>query len=139
MVMIGLNAKSDEIFITFIDTEYQKSAEIKLKIFQALWRAFRHYDVQDVKNETKIVFEEPTYSNQRSRCASLDFANCLEICEAKGTIGKDTKFDDVAMFPLDDYNCELLNSLTDDVITGKDLADELDKINKPTELRMIKE
>lgn len=49
MVMIGLNAKSDEIFITFIDT----------------------------------------------------------------------KFDDVAMFPLDDYNCELLNSLTDDVITGK--------------------
>lgn len=42
------------------------------------------------------------------------------------------------MFPLDDYNCELLNSLTDDVITGKDLADELDKINKPTELRMIK-
>lgn len=25
MVMIGLNAKSDEIFITFIDTEYQKS------------------------------------------------------------------------------------------------------------------
>lgn len=27
MVMIGLNAKSDEIFITFIDTEYQKSAD----------------------------------------------------------------------------------------------------------------
>lgn len=34
---------------------------------------------------------------------------------------------------------ELLDLLTDIAITGKDLRNELDKINKPTELRVIYE
>lgn len=31
MTFIGLKAKSDEVYIVFIDDEEQKSAEIKLK------------------------------------------------------------------------------------------------------------
>lgn len=72
MTMIGLKSKSDEVYIVFIDTEEQKSTEIKLKDFQALWRALKRE-----ANDTKIVFEEPTISNQLSRCASLDFAECF--------------------------------------------------------------
>lgn len=136
MTMIGLKSKSDEVYIVFIDTEEKKSAEIKLKDFQALWRALKREP-----NDTKIVFEEPTISNQLSRCASLDFANDLEICEAKGTIDKNTKFDDVALFVLNEYVVQFLDLIADReiVITGKDLDDELDKINKPTKLRVITE
>lgn len=71
MTMIGLKSKSDEVYIVFIDTEEQKSTEIKLKDFQALWRAL---------------------------IADREIA-----------------------------------------ITGKELSDELDKINKPTKLRVITE
>ena len=69
----------------------------------------------------------------------MDYANGLEICEAKGTIDKNTKFDDVALFVLNEYEYELLDLLTDIAITGKDLRNELDKINKPTKLRVITE
>lgn len=41
MTMIGLKSKSDEVYIVFIDTEEKKSAEIKLKDFQPLWRALK--------------------------------------------------------------------------------------------------
>ena len=136
MNLIGLDTKSgsDEVFIVLIDLEEQKSAWIKFKDFQALWRALKREP-----NDTKIVFEEPTPSNQLSRCASIDYANGLEICETKGTIDKNTKFDDVALFVLNEYEYELLDLLTDIVITGKDLRNELEKINKPTELRVIYE
>lgn len=135
MTMIGLKSKSDEVYIVFIDTEEQKSAEIKLKDFQALWRALKHE-----ANDTKIVFEEPTISNQLSRCASLDFADCLEVYEAKGVIDKGTKFENAAMFVLsNEYVVQFLDLIADReiVITGKELSDELDKINKPTKLRVI--
>ena len=134
MTMLGLKSKSDEVYIVFIDTEEKKSAEIKLKDFQALWRALKRE-----ANDTKIVFEEPTLSNQLSRCASMDYANCLEICEAVGRIDNNTKFNDVATFILDDIDCELLDQITDIVLTDKDLDVELDKINKPTKLRVITE
>lgn len=137
MTMLGLKSKSDEVYIVFIDTEEQKSAEIKLKDFQALWRALKRE-----ANDTKIVFEEPTISNQLSRCASLDFADCLEIYEAKGVIDKDTKFENAAMFVLsNEYVDQFLDLIADReiVITGKELSDELDKINKPTKLRVITE
>lgn len=136
MTYIGLKSKSDEVYIVFIDTEEQKSAEIKLKDFQKLWRAIKREP-----NDTKIVFEEPTPSNQLSRCASMDYANGLEICEAKGTIDKNTKFDDVALFVLNEYVVQFLDLIADReiVITGKELSDELDKINKPTKLRVITE
>lgn len=137
MTYIGLKSKSDEVYIVFIDTEEQKSAEIKLKDFQKLWRALKREP-----NDTKIVFEEPTPSNQLSRCASMDYANGLEICEAKGTIDKNTKFDDVALFVLsNEYVDQFLDLIADReiVITGKELSDELDKINKPTKLRVITE
>lgn len=137
MTMIGLKSKSDEVYIVFIDTEEQKSVEIKLKDFQALWRALKREP-----NDTKIVFEEPTISNQLSRCASLDFADCLEIYEAKGVINKDTKFEDTATFVLsNEYVDQFLDLIADKevVITGKDLDDELDKIKKPTKLRVISE
>lgn len=137
MTYIGLKSKSDEVNIVFIDTEEQKSAEIKLKDFQKLWRALKREP-----NDTKIVFEEPTISNQLSRCASLDFADCLEIYEAKGVIDKGTKFENAAMFVLsDEYVVQFLDLIADReiVITGKELSDELDKINKPTKLRVITE
>lgn len=136
MTMIGLKAKSDEVYIVFIDTEEQKSTEIKLKDFQRLWKALKRE-----ANDTKIVFEEPTISNQLSRCASLDFAECFEVFEAKGVINKDTKFDDVALFVLNEYVDQFIDLITDReiVITGKELSDELDKINKPTKLRVISE
>lgn len=137
MTYIGLKSKSDEVYIVFIDTEEQKSAEIKLKDFQKLWRALKREP-----NDTKIVFEEPTISNQLSRCASLDFADCLEIYEAKGVIDKGTKFENAAMFVLsDEYVVQFLDLIADReiVITGKELSDELDKINKPTKLRVITE
>ena len=137
MTYIGLKSKSDEVNIVFINTEEQKSAEIKLKDFQKLWRALKRE-----ANDTKIVFEEPTISNQLSRCASLDFADCLEIYEAKGVIDKSTKFENAAMFVLsDEYVVQFLDLIADReiVITGKELSDELDKINKPTKLRVITE
>lgn len=134
MVMIGLKSKSDEVYIVFIDTEEQKPVWIKFKDFQVLWRALKREP-----NDTKIVFEEPTPSNQLSRCASMDYANGLEICEAIGTIDKDTKFSDVALFVLNEYEYELLDLLTNMIITGKDLSNELDKIKKPNELRVIYE
>lgn len=137
MTYIGLKSKSDEVYIVFIDTEEQKSAEIKLKDFQKLWRALKREP-----NDTKIVFEEPTISNQLSRCASLDFAECFEVFEAKGVIDKDTKFDDTATFVLsNEYVDQFLDLIADReiVITGKELSDELDKINKPTKLRVITE
>lgn len=137
MTYIGLKSKSDEVYIVFIDTEEQKSAWIKFKDFQALWRALKRE-----ANDTKIVFEEPTISNQLSRCASLDFADCLEIYEAKGVINKDTKFEDTATFVLsNEYVDQFLDLIADReiVITGKELSDELDKINKPTKLRVITE
>ena len=135
MTMIGLKAKSDEVYIVFIDTEEQKTVEIKLKDFQPLWRALKRE-----ANDTKIVFEEPTISNQLSRCASLDFAECFEVFEAKGVIDKDTKFDNTATFVFsNEYVDQFLDLIADReiVITGKELSDELDKINKPTKLRVI--
>lgn len=57
----------------------------------------------------------------------------------KAKIDKNTKFDDVALFVLNEYEYELLDLLTDIAITGKDLRNELDKIKKPTELRVITE
>ena len=137
MTMIGLKSKSDEVYIVFIDTEEQKSTEIKLKDFQALWR-----ELKREANDTKIVFEEPTLTNQLSRCASLDFAECFEVFEAKGVIDKGTKFENAAMFVLsDEYVFQFLDLIADReiVITGKELSDELDKINKPTKLRVITE
>lgn len=43
MNLIGLDTKSgsDEVFIVLIDLEEQKSAWIKFKDFQALWRALK--------------------------------------------------------------------------------------------------
>ena len=137
MTMIGLKSKSDEVFIVFIDTEEQKSTEIKLKDFQTLWRALKRE-----ANDTKIVFEEPTISNQLSRCASLDFAECFEVFEAKGVIDKDTKFENTTTFVFsNEYVDQFIDLITDKeiVITGKDLDDELDKIKKPTKLRVITE
>lgn len=133
MTYIGLKSKSDEVYIVFIDTEEQKSAEIKLKDFQKLWRALKREP-----NDTKIVFEEPTISNQLSRCASLDFAECFEVFEAKGVIDKDTKFEKAATFVFnDEYVDQFIDLIADReiVITGKELSDELDKINKPTKLK----
>ena len=88
------------------------------------------------------MFEEPTISNQLSRCASLDFAECFEVFEAKGVIDKDTKFENAATFVFsNEYVDQFIDLITDReiVITGKELSDELDKINKPTKLRVISE
>lgn len=60
----------------------------------------------------------------------------------KGVIDKDTKFDDTATFVFsNEYVDQFLDLIADTeiVITGKDLSDELAKINKPTKLRVITE
>lgn len=66
----------------------------------------------------------------------------LKYLKQKGVIDKDTKFENAATFVFsNEYVDQFIELITDReiVITGKELDDELDKINKPTKLRVITE
>lgn len=136
MTKIGLRSmrENDRAYVVFIDIEAEKSAWINLADFQALWRTLTD---EDVPQGSKIVFKEPSEKYQSSKCASLTSDSLFTIYEAEGRIDKNTKFNDITTFDLNEDNVRLLDAIANKLTPVDEFDKALQNLQKRSKIRIV--